>query len=263
MTPNLLPLKGFNSIWILFSIFILTTSLPGFGQDVEIDGKIRILTIDSISNSSTMIMKDIDGTLASSNFGTMLIKHLISMPHGIQFLLSIGEDPVNLLNGGANIEDFYGLKHEGGIIFLLRPDGSGMVAADSDQSAIAEWGCFGTDLPIPNAVFITEAGALIGDGLSNTEAIDSASCTNLDDAAKICSSLKVEGFDDWYLPSASELKEMYLKLRGTSEDTFENSFYWSSTEISSQTAFAIHFNAGLEYSVTKYEVARVRAIRSF
>jgi hypothetical protein len=53
-------------------------------------------------------------------------------------------------------------------------------------------------------------------------------------AAKLCDDYTNEGFDDWYLPSISELKHCYnsknLIYKALQNESFSSESYWSSTE---------------------------------
>src|SRR5690606_332382 len=49
-----------------------------------------------------------------------------------------------------------GDPHQGGIVFYLDGYGGGLIAAPSDQSTGAEWGCYGTDLNGDNSSHVPE-----------------------------------------------------------------------------------------------------------
>lgn len=81
-------------------------------------------------------------------------------------------------------------------------------------------------------------------------------------AAKLCSDLIFNGFDDWFLPSIDELDLMYTNLKKNNLGDFVSDGYWSSTEIDSVNAYRKRFdNGGLD--VGKDALYRVRPIRSF
>ena len=116
------------------------------------------------------------------------------------------ETPTNNTNSN-NSALAIGDSHQGGIIFYLDGNGGGLIAASTDQSEPAQWGCYGT-------VVSGADGTAIGTGAQNTIDIVNADCTTTDStyltAANICSNLTLGGYTDWFLPSKDELNEMYL-----------------------------------------------------
>ena len=65
---------------------------------------------------------------------------------------------------------------------------------------------------------------------------------------------------DWFVPSSAQLNNPGYVCR-TQWDTFANTFYWSSTEVSSTTACRQRFNTGSIDSVAKTYSHCVRAFR--
>lgn len=68
-----------------------------------------------------------------------------------------------------------------------------------------------------------------------------------DYAAKVCANLVAYGFDDWYLPAAGELNEIYnelgpLAMGGSGQ--ISSGYYWSSTELSGLNAWWQNFENG-------------------
>lgn len=131
----------------------------------------------------------------------------------------------------------------------------GLIAATSDQSAGAEWGCY-------NSIISGADGSAIGTGNQNTIDIV-AGCGTAGIAAKICSDLSSGGFNDWYLPSEAELEE--LRINKVAIGGFTDDIYWSSTESATFPQFWAMANnfGGTTGSVNKNLTCRVRAIRTF
>lgn len=195
-------------------------------------------------------------------------------PVGIQGLLNSGISPSTIINNGAPITDFIGLNHAGGIIFYMDPsgNGTGLVAAATDQSAGTDWGCFVTDLPSVTNVTNSPPsgpGAEIGDGSTNASAILSVGNCPAALAALACDIHMGGGHNDWFLPSINELDEMYMKIdpgaSGANNNigNFTASFYWSSSEFDGLEAWRVDFNVGSKSILFKHINGRVRAIRAF
>jgi len=154
-----------------------------------------------------------------------------------------------------------GSAYQGGIIFYLDGNGGGLIAAPSDQSTGAEWGCYGTT--------IGAYGTAIGTGAQNTIDIE-AGCTTPGTAADICANLTLGGFSDWFLPSLDELNKMYLNIgQGNALGLgnvggFQNLYYWSSTEGAWDYARAWEFGLGAPGAAGRSGAfLSVRAIRAF
>jgi hypothetical protein len=145
-----------------------------------------------------------------------------------------------------------GSFYQGGVVFYVDGNGHGLIAATSDQSIGALWGCEGTGITTLNT---------INTGLVNTEAIY-VSCPQVDIAARICYDLELNGYTDWYLPSKDELDLIYQNQAAIGG--FNNGLYWSSSQSTSTTAFYKNFSNGNSSSNFKSSYYyRVRAIRSF
>ncbi len=150
----------------------------------------------------------------------------------------------------------------GGIVFYLdATQKHGLVCAAKDQSTGTQWhhGAFTNTKSFDS---------IVGSGKANTakivvsQGVDSY-------AAKLCYELVLEGFSDWYLPSKKELSLMYSNIGRGAESpnknigNFASDFYWSSTELDLNFAWAQYFLIGNIFTDLKNHQCRVRAIRSF
>lgn len=161
----------------------------------------------------------------------------------------------------APVSSLYGATYQGGLIFYVNTsNGTGMVAAPSDQSSGAFFGCPGDDFGVYNQS--------IGSGSQNT--IDLVGfCNNNGTPYKICNDLVLGGYSDWYLPSKDELNAMYVNLQLNGYGNFfQGYYYWSSSEVSGASnggAWAQAFNTGNQNACTKNAFGNnlTRAVRSF
>jgi hypothetical protein len=154
-----------------------------------------------------------------------------------------------------------GDAYQGGKIAYILQDGDpgyvagethGIIAAPSDQSTGAFWGCYGTS--------IVGTSTAIGTGAANTSAIVSG-CAEAGIAAKIANDLVLGGYSDWYLPSKDELNKLYQNR--VAIGGFASAFYWSSSELSYLAAWGRGFIIDVQDNPNKNSNRAVRAVRSF
>ncbi len=110
-------------------------------------------------------------------------------------------------------------------------------AAPYDQSAGIRWA---------NASTTGATETSVGSGQANTTTIVSSIGGSYSYAAKLCDDLYLNGYSDWYLPSIDELALLSENLAQHGLGDFEGnssvgSSYWSSSEISSGTAWTYIF----------------------
>ncbi|MBX9886530.1 MAG: DUF1566 domain-containing protein [Flavobacteriaceae bacterium] len=153
-----------------------------------------------------------------------------------------------------------GQSHQGGIIAYIFQSGDsgfisgethGLITTTANQSTGVQWGCSGTSI---------NTSLTFGTGQTNTTSIVNG-CSTSSIAAKICNDLISGGYSDWYLPSYYELEKMYNN-RNTIGG-FSSTYYWSSSQNTSTSAYSIYFFNGSTTSALKTSTAYVRAIRKF
>ena len=171
-------------------------------------------------------------------------------------------------NTGNNTNLSIGDYHQGGVIFYLDGNGSGLICDISDIASPlnqVRWGC-------ANDSLAGAASTSIGGGFSNTTDIING-CNEVGIAAEICYNLTKGGYADWYLPSKDELNEMYTNKNiinttsilngGYAFDDDDGDKYWSSTQESPEYSTIQRFGDGHQKGRNKQNLAWVRAIRNF
>jgi hypothetical protein len=145
-----------------------------------------------------------------------------------------------------------GQTYGGGVVFYIDGTGQhGLIAATSNQSTGAPWGCSGTLIGTSTA---------IGSGQANTTAIVNG-CITAGIAARLCDDLDLNGYTDWFLPSKDELNQMYVQKNFI--PGFVGGWYFSSSEASSADAYMQDTGTGEQTYVSKNYQPNVRAVRAF
>ena len=128
------------------------------------------------------------------------------------------------------------------LIQMTMPTGEVIFIHPTDNGQLP-WGDPGVDVPaLPNYdPFFDSSYLLDFNGESNTQEIVSTSgaYNGGNYAAKLCDDLVAYGFDDWYLPSAGEVRAIHdeIILKQGLNFPFSNSF-WTSTENSDNQSIA-------------------------
>lgn len=168
------------------------------------------------------------------------------------------------------LPNFYvGMDYQGGKIVYIFAEGDphyvigevhGLIAAPYDQSAGTIWGCSTFDIMSTTMGLPTFT---MGDGLQNTIDI-LGECTSAANAAQICSSLTLGGYDDWYLPNKNELNEMAWNKNAIGG--FANTYYWSSSWDNNDMAWEQDFGDSSNHFQRRdlrSSTSAVRAVRLF
>ena len=104
------------------------------------------------------------------------------------------------------------------------------------------------------------------DGLANTKAMAKAGS----ELARKMLALRIDGFDDWHLPSRLQLLMAYHELAAVrafaegAKEAFDRNWYWSSTQHAELAVYAWYqlFGDGLQYYWSKGYGSRARAVRT-
>lgn len=103
---------------------------------------------------------------------------------------------------------------------------------------------------------------IIGSGNQNTINIVNG-CSEEGIAAKICSDLDLNTYNDWFLPSIDELALMYTNLKENNLGGFADVSYWSSSQSGLHGAWRKDFSNGRQDYPDKTSSFYVRAVRAF
>lgn len=167
------------------------------------------------------------------------------------------DDIYYALQSQFEIRTEYTLGHTGpagGILIQLSPDKlHGMEISPEDLPAAA-WGCKGTSIPAAENL-------PTGFGDDNTLAIIAA-CDTIN-AASTCANYSLNGYDDWYLPSAYELHYAFQNYF-IKEDMWPFYSYFSSSQYDANNAWLVSLHDGKFTYTSKSSVyPKIRAIRYF
>lgn len=174
---------------------------------------------------------------------------------------SVGTAYGSVINFTTNPNLTVGATYQGGIIGYIFVQGDigyvsgethGLIVSTNNISTGTTWGCSGTSI---------NTGTSLGAGLNNTNLINN-SCISSSTAAALCLNYTSGVYNDWYLPSYSELNLLYLNKLTIGGFTSTN--YWTSSQYNSTSAWSINFsNGSFSYTTNKSTTIYVRAIRKF
>lgn len=156
-----------------------------------------------------------------------------------------------------------GVAYQGGIIVYILNSSDVGYDANEPHGLIASATDIGNEALWNNDVnILTNAtGVDYGTGETNTQLIVEAQGIG-SYAAKVCSDLVIDDYDDWYLPSKVELSILYMNR--DSLGVFSSEYYWSSSEFDIDRAYCQHFDYGTQiHSPKDSYFLPVRAVRNF
>ena len=156
-----------------------------------------------------------------------------------------------------------GQAYQGGyLVYVLQPGdpgyeagtAHGLICALNDMPGDSSWS---------NHVYIKTGatGTALGTGAENTNAIVNKQGAGTY-CAKICVDLKLGGYKDWFMPSKAELNTLYLNRSAITG--LHTTYYWSSSEAGTNTAWIQSFDTGDQYTYDKNGKGfSLRPFRSF
>ncbi|MDR1507571.1 MAG: DUF1566 domain-containing protein [Treponema sp.] len=163
-------------------------------------------------------------------------------------------------NGGADTYKVGGRGPGGGIIFFDKgvfADGWRYLEAAPNDIGPAQWGAYEQN--------VSGTSTETGKGKANTQAIINRlrQLGETGKAAQLCEALNINGCNDWFLPGKDELNLMYVNLKRKNLGSFQNAWYWSSTQDDTNYAWVQRFGNGDQYYSDKNLTYSVRAVRAF
>ncbi len=219
-------------------------------------GSNQSLEVVDWSADDYFIQVIVDGTIMGTT-------QLLSVPYALH--AKTAESITGVGSGSRYVGELYG----GGVVFWVdHTRQHGLIVSMVDLSTSQAWSNI--------------ASTLIGttndwDGANNTTAIIEQS-GHTSSAAKLCTNYTnadygTGTYSDWYLPSVAELNHIWnnfyevqkaLTNDGNPDTTpIARSWYWSSSEHTSNNAWNFYLNNGNASSNIKYNFNRVRAVRAF
>lgn len=156
-----------------------------------------------------------------------------------------------------------------GVVFYVDDTGQHGWAVALQDAGSYQWGCFGSDMPLPN--YTNQRQAIYDlDGYENTRIVRE-NCTGSP------AFYAVDFENGWYVPAIGQLNYLYgnlievnTSLKAIGGNPFEMQTgwaYWSSTEYSSHNAWYLSSSGELYGNYpngnTKGYSRRVRAVRAF
>jgi hypothetical protein len=239
--------------------YIVTGSVDAMGGDYAVTVKILDVSTGQFSHSANDFMGGGSRELYTG------VNSLVS-----RFVAGMSESGGQVVQApsaapNANTGKVYKVGEfgpAGGIVFYDKGVFSGgwryLEAAPSETEFTAQWGAYQKD--------VSGTGTAIGAGKRNTQVIaDYLRQTGESGrAAQLCASLDFDGYKDWFLPSKDELNLMYTNLKQKGLGSFQNNWYWSSSQDGSNGAWGQGFSDGGQVGYDgKSSTDYVRPIRAF
>lgn len=282
-----------EKILILIAFCFFTLCLNA--QNVEVDGKLKVTTMDPDNSLEQIVVKKPDGELATRMVASLpppnsdttrtltsdlelaklicecttippfLVQSALGGGYTVEDLYKGGVSSQDLMNGGVSVfelaplvesyYDLYGLKYGGGLLLDFETS-SGKVVVLADRDL--PYGSLGWGCA---GIEITGADSpFYGEGEQNTQDIVDECWEG---AAYETYYLTLNGYDDWYLPANNAWVIIYGHLIAEGYSGFQTGDYWTSTEDDANNAWAIAQPAGTSVQTNKSFYCYIRPARTF
>jgi hypothetical protein len=247
------------------------TVTDNFAQTTTLPIQFTVSKADTITVVAGAAPNQVYNKSPASSLPNFTINGLVSSDTGTVVRNYTGVDWTKPCSqgGGCEVGD---TGPGGGTIFYISPtaiNASTGISAGGVYLEVAPKNWWGTNSETTTAwakVTTSVTGTLssIGSGAENTRLITAGLTTNAV-AAKLAADLTLNGKSDWFLPSTSEVKEIYDALYVTGlSGGFTALNYWSSTQsTSSLQADTYWFGSGLISPTAKTNSYALRPIRAY
>ena len=206
---------------------------------------------------------------SGTGYVAMGTTQLLSVPYALH-----ANTATSTTGSTGGFTHYIGELFGGGIVLSVWKENGiehGLIASLTDLSTGVQW-----TTPAFQSILVEPTAQSPRDGLANTNAIVAQAGVGTTYAAGLCRAYNAGGFNDWYLPALWELNQCFNSanivnqiLGDENGFMFSNpnlsSYYWSSTEGVSDSAWTQNFNNGTVggYFPKNSEFAAVRAVRRF
>ncbi|MCB0686121.1 MAG: hypothetical protein KDC53_06340, partial [Saprospiraceae bacterium] len=141
---NFLPYYLIRSICsILLIVFQFPTAIA---QNLEVDGKVKVIEMDSIGTGEKIVVRDPNSILAECNVDNIIISYFLSLPNGTATLVEAGESAANLLALGATVANLLNAGVSVGELLATGVSVNELVTAGATVSSLLEAGAVPLDI---------------------------------------------------------------------------------------------------------------------
>jgi hypothetical protein len=206
-----------------------------------------VLTVDTSTSIFSLTVNKLD--LNRTYYYKAYTRNKNGIAYGIEKSFTTSNDYSTLSIGeevaGGRVAYFFQVGDAG----YVNNETHGMIIAPI-TSPYFSWGCAGQTIT---------TSSIIGTGLTNsTNIVNSCGSTN---AAAYCLNYTSEGVDNWFLPSKTELSNIFLNAIHL--DVSFSEYIWTSTDWMPDLAYVVDFASGNVTGINKSLSLRCYPVRYF